>query len=152
MIKTNQSGFTLIELVVVIVILGILSAFAVPKFMGLEKQARTASVQSLEGSLRSAASLAHSIWLANGLNAATINVEGTDLAMVNGYPSAGSINSMLQSTTGFAVPAAAGGVRTFTRNGAPNIAQCQITYTESVVAGNPATARFPGIAIATAGC
>ncbi|HKT72384.1 MAG TPA: prepilin-type N-terminal cleavage/methylation domain-containing protein, partial [Steroidobacteraceae bacterium] len=40
--RSIQRGFTLIELVVVIVVLGILAAFAVPKFMGLENQARVA--------------------------------------------------------------------------------------------------------------
>ncbi|HKQ84475.1 MAG TPA: prepilin-type N-terminal cleavage/methylation domain-containing protein [Steroidobacteraceae bacterium] len=151
MIKVNQRGFTLIELVVVIVILGILSAFAVPKFMGLEKQARAASVQALEGSVRSAAALAHSIWLANGGTGNTINVEGTNLNMVNGYPAAASIDQMLQSTTGFGLAVNAG-VRTFSRNGATAAATCQVTYTESVVAGNPATARFPVIAAPTGGC
>ncbi len=45
-----QSGFNLIELITVIVVLGILSAFALPRFAGLEAHARTASLEGLAGS------------------------------------------------------------------------------------------------------
>lgn len=54
---SNQAGFTLIELVVVIVILGILSATALPRFIDLSSDARVATLESLEGSMRSASNL-----------------------------------------------------------------------------------------------
>ncbi len=60
--QVKQRGFTLIELVVVIVILGILAAFAVPRFMGLEDKARTATLTSMQGSLLSAATMAYGVW------------------------------------------------------------------------------------------
>ncbi len=50
----KKNGFTLIELVVVIVILGILAVVAAPKFMNLQVDARNASLKGLEGSLKSA--------------------------------------------------------------------------------------------------
>ncbi len=52
--KTRQTGFTLIELVMVIVILGVLAAAAIPKFISLAADANTAAVQSVAGSLAAA--------------------------------------------------------------------------------------------------
>lgn len=62
----NQKGFTLIELVVVMVILALLAAVAVPKFLDLQKQAEAASVKNVLGSVRSALSLRTAQALANG--------------------------------------------------------------------------------------
>src|SRR5689334_14612875 len=97
----TQGGFTLIELVVVIVILGILAAFAVPRFARLDGQARIASVRSLEGSLRSASALTHGLWLAAGTNPTSVAVEGSTVQMtVAGYPTAaanGIQNALVQN-------------------------------------------------------
>ena len=130
MIRSEQSGFTLIELVVVIVILGILAAFAVPKFMGLEDQARVSAMQAINGSLQSAATMAHGIAEATNQTGATgtIKVNGANIAMRFGYPAATqtSIGALLQDTSGYTITGA--GPLSFAVNGAPT-ARCAVTYT-----------------------
>ena len=94
--KRSNGGFTLIELVVVITILGILAAFAVPRFASLEGQERLASTQALAGSIRSGAALAHAVWLAQGDPASTsVTMEGQPITMAFGYPDAATIDGTL---------------------------------------------------------
>lgn len=87
----QQQGFTLIELIVVIVILGILAATALPKFADLQGDARAAKMNGVRGSLQSAAALAHSMALVAGhaSNSTTsITMEGQAITMLNTYPTA----------------------------------------------------------------
>jgi MSHA pilin protein MshA len=151
MIDNKQRGFTLIELVVVIVILGILAAFAVPRFMGLETQARIASVNALEGSLRSAATMAHGVALATG-NPATINVEGQVITMTFGYPNRATIANTLAAGTVVTTGAAGrfaytAGNGQFRLNGATTPANCQVTYTAPTAVNLP-----PTLVTVTTGC
>ena len=82
----KQKGFTLIELVMVIVILGILAAFALPRFADLGGDARLASIEGARGAVKSASAIAHSTWLARD-SATTVDLDGTDIDMSsNGYP------------------------------------------------------------------
>lgn len=134
----RQSGFTLIELVLVIIIIGILAATALPRFVKLDSNARVAAVEGLAGSLRSAAALAHATQLAQGLASnASISMDGVTVTMSNAYPDAAGIVNAVTDTTGFTV--AGTGPVTFTPTSAS--ANCLATY-NLATASVGATATF----------
>ena len=142
----NQRGFTMIELIVVIVILGILSATALPRFIGVQDQARQAKLNGAIGAVNSAAALAHAGALVQGLAAASsVSMEGVNITMQNRYPTANTagiaaaaqINAT--STTDFTLSAgsaAAGGAITIS---VPGSTTCTFTYTNPATLGNAPT-------------
>jgi len=75
----KKNGFTLIELVVVIVILGVLAVTAAPRFLNLQSDARNAALEGLKGALESGLSLGYSALAINGLeDESYINAGGTN--------------------------------------------------------------------------
>jgi MSHA pilin protein MshA len=135
-----QAGFTLVELIVVIVILGILAAVALPKFMGVEKEARIATLKSMGGTMLSAANMAHGICMAQNCanGGAGIPINGVNIVFANGYPNNASIDLLIQSTEGFTMNAA--GNRMTKMGGATN--NCWVQYNQPAAAGLAPTITY----------
>lgn len=129
----TTKGFTLIELVVVIVILGILAATAAPKFIDLTGDAKASIVEGVRGSLNSAADMAHAKALVAGQTGSTgeITVGGVSYAMAYGWPTNTSIASLIEFDSDI-TSGTSGTVRTFTHADATTPAGCLAYYDNSV--------------------
>ena len=139
-------GFTLIELVVTISIIAILAAVALPRYIALQTQARTAKMQAIYGGIRSASVLAHAQAIATNTTAApTVSMEGVFITQVNGYPTADAngiilalqLNNINDQVTPSPGGAAAGSAITIDINGATTAANCRVSYTSALANASP---------------
>lgn len=137
MTLTKQQGFTLIELVMVIVILGILAATALPKFVDISTSARVSTLKGLQGAIQGAKSLVKSGYLINPAATVTLSDGTTTVAVVTssgataGLPTAtaAGIGNAIEISGDFTPSYATGpNVATFTLS---SKAGCTVTYTES---------------------
>ncbi len=131
----RQGGFTLIELVVVIVILGILAVTAAPRFLNLQDDARQSALQGLKGAIDGAASITYGKAAIQGVEASGTGEDVEGINTIYGYPSAdadGIAKAVVGLDSDWKVVASDDDSITYSFTSADaNATTCIVTYTQA---------------------
>ena len=171
--RRNNGGFTLIELIVVIVILGILAVTAAPKFIDLQSDARLATLNGMKAAINSAVSLTYGKSLVLGKEKekkVSITINGSPVSVCYGYPCAAAteIQKVLDigvfdacsgnstsgnSTSGNSTSArdwcytgggnSASSIKIFVANGYSGNSKCYVEYKQPDASGKAPTVALP---------
>jgi MSHA pilin protein MshA len=145
----RSAGFTLIELVIVIIILGILAVTAAPKFLNLQADAKEGVLKGVEASMKSASSLVYSKSVIAGLEArpsGAVSVNGVSVVVVNGYPRADEVIGLLDISATSSATATSGSDFYYKLTGTSDVsvwplgsnydnAACSVKFTNSASTG-----------------
>jgi MSHA pilin protein MshA len=152
---SKQKGFTLIELIIVIVILGILAVTAVPRFIDLQNDARASTLQGVKAALQGGSQLVYAKSAIAGLQRAatgTVTLASGTVNTVYGYPA--GLNAEVEapffmdlSADDFTIVDAAGSFTISLDGGGTDSATCLVTYTDAISA-----AAVPTIVVDSTGC
>ncbi len=147
----RQGGFTLIELVVVIVILGILAVTAAPRFLNLQNDARQASLQGLKGAMDGAAGIVYGKAAIDGKETSSSAVNVSGINTIYGYPTAtaaGIGEAVVGLGTDWDVVASSGTSITYSFDGTTD-ATCAVVYTQ---ASGTSTTSAASASVVITGC
>ena len=159
--RRNNGGFTLIELIVVIVILGILAVTAAPKFIDLQSDARLATLNGMKAAINSAVSLTYGKSLVTGqekLEDGSVTINGSPVSVCYGYPCAAAtkIQGVLDIGDFNACTAGVAGdwcfedgaaddssIKIFVANGYSSGSKCYVEYKQPDASGKAPTVTLP---------
>ncbi|MGF1758519.1 type II secretion system protein [Photobacterium sagamiensis] len=152
----RQGGFTLIELVVVIVILGILAVTAAPKFLNLQDDARSASLQGLKGAINGGAGIVYGKAAIEGKESSdgsstVVDVDG--IATSFGYPTATATGigaAVIGLNDDWTAVSTVTGSITYGFKGETDASKCVVTYTAAT--GTAVTSAAKTTIIFGTGC